>query len=231
MKATPPGTLARAMFVTFEGIDRSGKSTQAAMLAEALGPEALLVREPGGTPAGERIRTLLKDPALELDPAAELLLFAAARAELCRTVIEPALGAGRDVVCDRFIDSTAAYQGIARGLGLETVERLNAFAIGPCVPDLTILLRVDPDEAIDRGQQRLAEGGEDGADRFEAEGEPLQRQVAAAYDHLATLHPERIRTVPADGTQQEVHALVLDLVGAQAKPSAETDQAGSPAAS
>ena len=222
MKPTPPATLARTMFVTFEGIDRSGKSTQAAMLAEALGPDALLVREPGGTPAGERIRTLLKDPALELDPAAELLLFAAARAELCRAVIEPALAAGRDVVCDRFIDSTAAYQGIARGLGLETVERINAFAIGACVPDLTILLRVDPGEAVDRGQQRLAEGGEDGADRFEAEGEGLQRQVAAAYDHLTTLHPERIRSIPANGTQEQVHSLVLDLVGTPSATSRRT---------
>lgn len=202
------------MFVTLEGIDRSGKTTQAAMLAEALGPRTLLVREPGGTPAGERIRALLKDPDLELDPAAELLLFAAARAELCRTVLAPALAEGRDVVCDRFIDSTAAYQGVARGLGLETVEALNDFVIGDCVPDLTILLRVDPDEAFRRGQQRLAAGGEDGADRFESEGAGLQRTVASAYDDLAKRHPDRIRVIEAVGTPDEIHAAVLALVRA-----------------
>jgi dTMP kinase len=204
------------VFVTLEGIDRSGKTTQAAMLAEALGPSTLLVREPGGTPAGERIRALLKDPALELDPASELLLFAAARAELCRTVLAPALAEGRDVVCDRFIDSTAAYQGVARGLGLETVEDLNDFVIGDCVPDLTILLRVDPDEAFRRGQQRLAAGDEDGADRFESEGAGLQRKVAEAYDDIANRHPGRIRVIDATGSQDEVHAAVLALVRAHA---------------
>ena len=112
------------MFITLEGIDRSGKTTQAALLAQALGPDAVLLREPGGTPAGERIRELLKDPDLELGPGAELLLFNAARAELCREVVRPALDDGRDVVCDRFIDSTVAYQGVARGLGVEQVERL-----------------------------------------------------------------------------------------------------------
>ena len=125
------------MFVTLEGIDRSGKTTQAALLREALGPDTLLLREPGGTEAGERIRDLLKDPELELDPRAELLLFCAARAELCASVIRPALDAGRDVVCDRFVDSTAAYQGAARGLGVELVEGLNEIAIAGCTPDVT----------------------------------------------------------------------------------------------
>ncbi len=158
------------VFVTLEGIDRSGKTTQAALLAEALGAETVLLREPGGTDAGERIRDLLKDPAVELSARAELLLFCAARAELCARVVRPALDAGRDVVCDRFIDSTVAYQGVARGLGVETVEALNRVAIGDCIPELTVLLRIDPAAAGERGQQRLAAGETDGVDRFEGEG-------------------------------------------------------------
>lgn len=200
------------MFVTLEGIDRSGKTTQAALLAQALGPETLLLREPGGTAAGERMRELLKDPVLELDPGAELLLFCAARAELCVRVVGPAREAGRDIVCDRFIDSTAAYQGVARGLGLDLVEQLNAFVVGECVPDLTVLLRIAPDEALERGQQRLAAGGEDGADRFESEGAELQRAVAAAYDELAERHSERIVVIDAHGAPEAVHARVLEAV-------------------
>ena len=122
------------MFVTLEGIDRSGKTTQAALLTEALGPDTLLLREPGGTETGERIRALLKDPGTELDPRAELLLFCAARAELCARLVRPALESGRDVVCDRFVDSTVAYQGAARGIGAELVERLNEIAIAGCLP-------------------------------------------------------------------------------------------------
>ena len=200
------------MFVTLEGIDRSGKTTQAALLAGALGPDTVLLREPGGTDVGERIRDLLKDPDLALDARAELLLFCAARAELAVRVIQPAKAAGRDVVCDRFIDSTAAYQGVARGLGIDLVEQLNEFVVGPCVPDVTVLLRIEPDTAEDRGQQRLAEGAEDGSDRFESEGIELQRSVAAAYDDLAERHADRIVVVDGTGTPEEVHARVLEVV-------------------
>ncbi|HMC07442.1 MAG TPA: dTMP kinase [Solirubrobacterales bacterium] len=203
------------MFVTLEGIDRSGKTTQAALLAEALGPRTLRLREPGGTEAGERIRDLLKDPATELDPRAELLLFCAARAELCARVIRPALEGGGDVVSDRFIDSTVAYQGAARGLGVETVERLNAVAIAGCEPDLTVLLRIDPQRAADRGQQRLAEGHADGSDRFEGEGISFQRAVAAAYDELASRHRERIVAIEAEGTPDEVHRQVMEAVASR----------------
>ncbi len=187
------------MFITLEGIDRSGKTTQAALLAEALGPETLLLREPGGTDVGERIRELLKDPASEIDPRTELLLFGAARAELCARLVRPALDQGRDVVCDRFVDSTVAYQGAARGLGTDVVERLNEIAIAGCMPDVTVLLRIDPELAEARGQQRLAEGGADGTDRFEGEGIELQRLVAAAYDDLAARHGDRIAVVDAEG--------------------------------
>jgi dTMP kinase len=200
------------MFVTLEGIDRSGKTTQAALLAGALGPETLLLREPGGTQAGERVRELLKDPAIELDLRAELLLFCAARAELCARVIRPALADGRDVVCDRFVDSTVAYQGAARGLGTEVVERLNELAIGDVIPNVTVLLRIDPERAEARGQQRLAAGAADGSDRFEGEGIELQREVAAAYDDLASRHPERISVVDAEGSPEQVHERVMRAV-------------------
>lgn len=200
------------MFITLEGIDRSGKTTQAAMLAEALGPGTLQLREPGGTPLGERIRDLLMDPLLEYGAGIELLLFSAARAALLGDVIAPALEAGHDVVCDRFIDSSVAYQGGARGLGIEHVEQFNAAVVNGCVPDLTLLLRIDPDSAEERGQQRLAAGQADGSDRFEAEGPEFQRAIAAAYDQLAERHPERIAVIDAAGSPDEVHERVMAAV-------------------
>jgi dTMP kinase len=200
------------VFITLEGIDRSGKTTQAALLHEALGPDALLLREPGGTEVGERVRQLLKDPGIDLDPRAELLLFCAARAQLCASVIRPALDGGRDVICDRFIDSTAAYQGGARGLGLDLVEGVSEIAIRGCRPDLTLLLRIDPSETEPRGSRRVAAGGEDGSDRYEAEGIELQRAVAAAYDELAARHSDRITVIDADGSVEEVHARVMAAV-------------------
>lgn len=187
------------MFITLEGIDRSGKSTHAALLADSL--NAILVREPGGTEAGERVRSLLKDPAVELSPQAELMLFSAARAQLIEEVIGSHSG---DVVCDRFIDSTVAYQGVARGLGVEFVERVNALVIGECVPELTILLRIDPEVAAARHG--------DGSDRFEAEGLDFQRKVAAAYDELAERHAERIAVVQAEGEVDAIAAEILRLV-------------------
>lgn len=204
-----------AVFITLEGIDRSGKTTQATRLAAALGPETLLLREPGGTPAAERVRELLKDPGLQMGGATELLLFSAARSDLATSVIEPARAAGRDVVCDRYVDSTAAYQGIVRGLGLDLVDRLTSIVVGACMPDLTLLLRVDPDAADARGAQRLAVGVEDGKDRFEAEGIEFQRAVAAAYEELAERHAERITVVDGEGDPATVHERVMEAVGAR----------------
>ena len=190
------------MFISLEGIDGSGKTTQAKLLAGALGNDVVLVREPGGTETGERIRGLLKDPALELDPLAELLLFCAARAELVAKVIGPAKERGEDVVCDRFSDSSVAYQGVARGLGPERVEDICDQATGGVWPDVTILLRIAPEAAAERiGRRR--------ADRFEGEGIELQRLVAEGYDEVARRHPERIRVVEAEGDRDAIHAAVL----------------------
>jgi dTMP kinase len=188
------------VFVTFEGIDRSGKTTQAKLLADALGDEAVLVREPGGTPAAERIRELVKDPGVELSPIAETLLFGAARADLVDLVVRPALDEGKTVISDRYIDSTVAYQGGARGLGIERVEELNDWIAGGLWPDVTFLLDVPPGVARERG-------GED--DRFEREGESLQRAVAAAYDQLAARHPERYVRVDSSRPPKKVHQQVL----------------------
>jgi dTMP kinase len=193
------------LFVTFEGIDRSGKTTQARMLAEALGDEALGVREPGGTPAGERVRDVLKDAEVPLGPEAEALLFAAARAELVARVIRPALEDGRVVVSDRFLDSSLAYQGGARGLGVDEVERINRFATGGLVPDLTFLLELDPVDAASRAGE---------SDRFEDEGVTLQQAVLDAYERLVAADPGRWWRVDASRSPEEVHNEVLAAVEA-----------------
>jgi dTMP kinase len=195
----------RGLFVTFEGIDRSGKTTQARLLCEALGDDALGVREPGGTPAGERVRDLLKDADVPLGPEAEALLFAAARAELVEKVIRPALEAGRVVVSDRFLDSSLAYQGGARGLGVEEVARINRFATGGLVPDLTFLLEIDPATAAERAGE---------SDRFEDEGAALQLAVREAYEELVAAEAGRWRRIDAARSPEQVHAEVLGEVEA-----------------
>src|SRR2546423_3398120 len=185
------GTVARVagLFVPFEGIDRSGKTTQGRMLCNVLREEAVQVREPGGTAVGERVRELLKDPGVEIGPRAEALLFAAARAELCRHVIRPALAQGFAVVSDRFLDSSLAYQGEARGLGVDEVLEINRWATEGLVPDLTIYLAIDPIAAA----ARAGDG-----DRIEGEGLAFQERVAAAYERLAEADPGRWRRIHAN---------------------------------
>jgi dTMP kinase len=201
------------MFISLEGIDGSGKTTQAQLLAESIG-DALVLREPGGTALGERLRELLKDPELELDPMAELMLFCAARAELTEQVIRPALQRGQLVICDRFSDSSVAYQGFARGIGTRVVEQLCEAATGGLWPDITILLRVDPEVAA----QRMAGEGRP-TDRFEGEGETLQRLVARGYEEVLARHRGRVQPVDATPDSRDVHAavrrLVLDRMDAQ----------------
>jgi dTMP kinase len=191
------------LFVSLEGVDGSGKSTQAQLLVDALGPETVAIREPGGTEAAERIRELLADPEVPLEPLAELMLFCAARADLTERVIRPALEAGRDVVSDRFSDSSVAYQGAARGLGVGEVISLCDSATDGLWPDLTLLLRVDPEVGLGRA------GGDD---RFEAEGLDLQRAVATAYEEIAQIASDRVVVIDATGSVDEVHERVMEAV-------------------
>ena len=196
------------MFISFEGLDGCGKTTQAAMLADALeaeGQRIVRVREPGGTPAGERIRSLLLDPGETIAPVAEALLYAAARAQLVDDVIRPALRDGAHVVADRFIDSSLAYQGVARGLGVEPVLDVNRFATGGLLPDRTVLLRLGGGEAARR---RDAE-----PDRIEAEGDGFQEQVARGFEDLAARFPDRIVEVDGSGSPVEVLARVREAAG------------------
>jgi dTMP kinase len=197
------------VFVTLEGVDGAGKSTQARLLAEALGPETVLLREPGGTVAGERLRDLLKDASVELTPRAELMLFCAARAELVDQVIVPSLAAGRDVVCDRFVDSTAAYQGGARGIDPGLVATLNAAAVRGCMPDRTVLLRLDTETAVERARDRCESPI---SDRFEAEGDRFQDRIAPEFDRTAAAEPERFVVVDAVGSIDEVHERVFQAL-------------------
>ncbi len=196
-----------AVFVTFEGADGSGKSTQAELLRDALaagGRDVVLTREPGGTELGERVRELLLDGP-EMGAWAEAALFAAARAQHVEQVIRPALARGADVVCDRYVDSSLAYQGLARGLGLDEVLELNLRVTGGLLPDLTFLLLLDPEVAAARWTE---------ADRLEREGGTLQARVDAAYRSLAGRFPDRIVAVDADrppeAIRDEIHERLRD---------------------
>jgi dTMP kinase len=194
------------MFITFEGLDGSGKSTQTELLAEAIrgtGRDVVTTREPGGTPLGERVRELLLGEN-GVSPWAEAALFAAARAELVEQVIEPALRRGAVVICDRYLDSSLAYQGVARGLGLDRVLALNLPAIGGRLPDRTFLLQIDPADAA----QRMG----DSRDRIEQEDEEFREQVAVAYRQLAETFPQRIEAVDASRPTAEIAKEVFGRV-------------------
>lgn len=198
--------MARGTFISLEGIDGSGKTTQAARLADALelsDREVVRLREPGGTQISEKVRSLLLDPANKAMTApCELLLYEASRAQLTGEVIAPALARGAWVVCDRFADSTTAYQRAGRGLDSSMVEEANALACGDCVPDVTLWLDVEPARGLGRA---VAEGG---ADRIEAEGLAFQERVREGYDDVWRRHPHRVARVDASGSPDEVWARI-----------------------
>jgi dTMP kinase len=198
------------MFVTFEGVDGSGKTTQARLLAEQLrseGRRVVLTREPGGTALGERLREIVLWGRDAVAPWAEAALFAAARAQLVDEVIRPALARGDDVVCERYLDSSLAYQGLARGLGIERVLELNLLATAGLLPDRTFLLEVSVGGAIARGKRER--------DRIEREGGAFLAEVDRAYREVAGLFPQRVIVV--DGTKnpediaQEIRGQLRDL--------------------
>jgi dTMP kinase len=185
----------RGRLITVEGLDGAGKTTVVAGLAAALearGRPVAVLREPGGVELSERIRALVKDPALAVDARAEALLYAAARAQLVAEQLAPRLSAGDWLLLDRFVDSSLAYQGAGRGLGVEEIRRLNAFATGGLTPDRTLLLRIDPAAGLAR-----AAGREGEADRLEREELGFFTAIGAAYEALAAAEPDRFAVIDA----------------------------------
>jgi dTMP kinase len=194
--------------ITFEGLDGSGKSTQMDLLAAALRDQSydvLTTREPGGTRLGEAVREVLLDPGhTAMTPRAEALLYAAARAQVVETVIRPALDAGKVVLCDRYIDSSLAYQGYGRGLQVDDVLTLNIWATECLLPDLTLVLLVDEEERASRASEE--------PDRLEAAGLSFFQRAAEGYRRLAADHRHRIHLVDSVGSVSEVQARVRALV-------------------
>jgi dTMP kinase len=199
----PPGRL-----ITIEGIDGAGKSTLARSLAEVLAARrepVELIREPGGVEISERIRALLIDPQLPISPRSEALLYAAARAQLVEQLLEPRLAAGALLILDRFVDSSLAYQGAGRGLGIDQISLLNRFATGPLEPDRTLLL--DLPAAVGRARKHDEE-----PDRLEREGSEFFETIAQAYRDLAREQPQRIRTIDAQASPEEVLEAALEAL-------------------
>lgn len=192
----------RGLFITVEGIDGCGKSTQARLIAaalEAAGHDVLRLREPGGVKISEQIRAILLDPAnAEMGDACELLLYEAARAQLVHQVIRPALAAGKTVVCDRFYDSTTAYQAFADGLDRNMVSQANELAVDGCRPDLTLVFDLPVEDALRRRSGREAE------DRLELKGLEFQERVAAGFRTVAADEPDRVKLIDAGGSIAEV---------------------------
>jgi dTMP kinase len=200
----------RGRLITIEGLDGAGKTTLAASLEAALdakGIKVRLLREPGGVHAAEGIRELVKDPALQIGARAEALLYAAARAQLVEEAVEPLLEQGVWVLLDRFVDSSLAYQGGGRALGIEPVRAINEFATGGLRPDRTLLLTLDPSLGRTRSRTRA-----DPLDRLEREADEFFSRIAVAYEELATADPGRIRSIDAAQPPEQVLTASLQAI-------------------
>jgi dTMP kinase len=194
--------VAHGTLITIEGLDGAGKTTLANGLQRELAErraDVRLLREPGGVEVAERIRTLVKDPTLDVLPRTEALLYAAARAQLVEQLLRPLLQQGAIVLLDRFVDSSLAYQGAGRALGVEEVHAINLFATGGLGPDRTLLLRISPADGRARQHERALE-----PDRLEREGEDFFAAIASAYDHLSRAEPDRIRVIDASQSPEQV---------------------------
>ena len=207
--------MAAGRFITFEGGEGCGKSTQIRLLAERLrtaGKEVLLTREPGGTALAEKIRSLVREESDDPpNSRAETLLFIASRAQVVENVIRPALASGTWVLCDRFADSTFAYQGYGRGLDLEELKRINSFATGGLEPDRTILLNVSPEVSEKRMRAREAATNTD-ADRMEKAGDSFHSRLRQGFLELAAAEPDRFAVIQADGGVEEVEEAVWNSI-------------------
>ena len=197
------------MFITFEGIDGSGKSTQLRMLASELrlrGREVVATREPGGTPLGGLLRNVVLEAEEQVDPMAELLIFAADRAQHVRALLRPALESGRVVLSDRYADATVAYQGAGRGFPSELIDEVVALATGGLMPDLTLIFDLTVDESLRRAGPRQKQ------DRIDSEEAAFHTRVRDAYLRIAAAEPERVRVIDASGSVEETHSKVSRLV-------------------
>lgn len=209
------------LFITFEGIEGCGKSTQMALLKDYIalnGGKVVAVREPGGTRTGEQVRSILLNSGGEgLESRTELFLYEACRAQLVARVIRPALKEGSTVLCDRFTDSTIAYQGYGRGLDIDSIRRMNELATGGLVPDVTILLDCDEAVGVNRALGRIeAAGGEDREDRFEKEALVFHRRVREGFAELCAADG-RIRMVDASGEIASIHKKICDIIDIAAR--------------
>ncbi|MDO4936039.1 MAG: dTMP kinase [Phascolarctobacterium sp.] len=199
-------------FITFEGIDGVGKTTQIKLVAQHLtesGQQVVITREPGGTAIAEKVRSIVLDPTLQLSVRTEALLFMASRSEHVEQIIKPALLAGKTVLCDRFCDSTFVYQGLTHGLKVEDLadlKALNLQATGGILPDLTIVLDADPEQLLQRRNERGI------ADRFENKGLAFQENLRQGFLALAAAEPERIKVVNALGSVEEVSEKILSII-------------------
>ncbi|MBI5199035.1 MAG: dTMP kinase [Nitrospirae bacterium] len=206
----------KGIFITFEGVEGSGKTTQIDLLANALEAEGLHVvktQEPGGTRIGAMIRKVLLDPKnKEIGPMTELMLYGASRAQHIKEVILPAIKEGKIVLCDRFSDSTIAYQGYGRALSLEIIEKLDIFATEGLKPSLTILLDINPEKGLFRAKRRIEENNSLKEGRIEQEGFSFHKRVREGFLRLAEEEPDRIKVMGADLPVEEIHKKIIEIV-------------------